>query len=351
MNIRRAAAAVLLGVCGVLTSTAALAYSKVVVFGDSLSDNGNLSSLFAGFVPSPLVYDDGRFSNGEVAVEVLAETLGVPLEDHAYGGALTGVNNQFESMTSLVANTGMKSQVSSYLDGLASSGLTADANALFVVWGGGNDILAAVTNGKTFGLTDLIATAVNNLRTEVQSLYSAGARDFLVPLLPDLGQTYYGTSGQISASFLSSLTDRFNSSLTMVMQSLDFNLTGLNITLFDTQGTLNTVRADILAGGGNVTDRCWSGDYLNVFGGTACSNPDAYFLYDTVHPTARVHQAVGEAMAAAVGATASTTAVPEPSVAVMALVGGLVLLVTRHRLRQRQVQRQTAHTETGLLAA
>jgi phospholipase/lecithinase/hemolysin len=334
MSFRRAAAAALLGVCGVLMSTAALAYSKVVVFGDSLSDNGNLSSLFAGFVPAPSVYDDGRFTNGDVAVEVLAGALGVPLEDHAYGGALTGVNNQFESMTSLVIGTGMKSQVSSYISGLSGSGLSADADALFVVWGGGNDILAAVTSGRTFGFSDLIATAVNNLRTEVQSLYFAGARDFLVPLLPDLGQTYYGTSGQYAASFLSSLTDRFNLSLTMAMQSLDFNLTGLNITLFDTQAALNTVRADIVAGGGNLTDRCWSGDYLNIVGASACSNPDDYFLYDTVHPTARVHRAVGEAMAASLIGVAST--VPEPSVESMALLGAVLTLMTRHHWRRRR---------------
>jgi len=34
---------------------------------------------------------------------------------------------------------------------------------------------------------------------------------------------------------------------------------------------------------------------------TACNSPDEYFFWDPVHPTRRVHQIVGEAMAAVYG--------------------------------------------------
>src|SRR5687768_12602152 len=69
---------------------------KIVVFGDSLSDNGNFYTLSSRLhradsnvpiVPASPPYASGRFSNGEVWVEDLAKSLHVPLEDYAYGGA------------------------------------------------------------------------------------------------------------------------------------------------------------------------------------------------------------------------------------------------------------------------
>src|SRR5919108_3147959 len=71
-------------------------YTTVVMFGDSLSDNGNLLALTGGAVPaSP--YFAGRFSNGPVWVERLASALDVPLVNFAVGGALTGNGNLFET--------------------------------------------------------------------------------------------------------------------------------------------------------------------------------------------------------------------------------------------------------------
>ena len=62
--------------------------SALIVYGDSLSDNGNLFAA-VGFLPAP--YASGRFSNGPVAVEYLATMFGVPLVNFAYGGATTGI--------------------------------------------------------------------------------------------------------------------------------------------------------------------------------------------------------------------------------------------------------------------
>ena len=62
-------------------------FSDIVVFGDSLSDNGNLFRL-TGQPPPP--YFKGRFSNGPVWVERLAAPLGLDgITDFALGGATT----------------------------------------------------------------------------------------------------------------------------------------------------------------------------------------------------------------------------------------------------------------------
>jgi phospholipase/lecithinase/hemolysin len=58
--------------------------STLVVFGDSLSDNGNLFDLI-GF-PQPPAWE-GRSSNGPVYAEQLASFLHMRLDDRAFAGA------------------------------------------------------------------------------------------------------------------------------------------------------------------------------------------------------------------------------------------------------------------------
>ena len=69
----------------------------IVVFGDSLSDAGNVYAATGNKFP-PAPYSAGRFSNGPVWVQQLGSKLGVPVptpsmsggSDYAFGGAATG---------------------------------------------------------------------------------------------------------------------------------------------------------------------------------------------------------------------------------------------------------------------
>src|ERR1043165_7474947 len=76
-------------------------FRGVVVFGDSLSDSGNVFAatkpVLAKAIPVSPPYFQGRFSNGPVWVAILAEQLGLPLRpflqgdtNFAFGGAATG---------------------------------------------------------------------------------------------------------------------------------------------------------------------------------------------------------------------------------------------------------------------
>jgi phospholipase/lecithinase/hemolysin len=73
-----------------------------------------------------------------------------------------------------------------------------------------------------------------------------------------------------------------------------------------------------------VVDRCWTGDYDGT-GGALCADPDRYFLFDSVHPSAVVHRATGLAMAAAV---------PEPQALALLLAGLGVAAVGAARARR-----------------
>jgi phospholipase/lecithinase/hemolysin len=67
----------------------AASFDEIVIFGDSLSDNGNLVFIENQPEPDPELYYQGRFYNGPVWVEYLADPqhLNAPLTDRAIGGA------------------------------------------------------------------------------------------------------------------------------------------------------------------------------------------------------------------------------------------------------------------------
>src|SRR6476659_8447225 len=77
-------------------TAAAGPFSNLVVFGDSLSDVGNIAQAPFINTPGPY-YWNGRFSNGPVYAETLATGLGLPAlvnsasggNDFAYGGGQT----------------------------------------------------------------------------------------------------------------------------------------------------------------------------------------------------------------------------------------------------------------------
>src|SRR5690349_25159216 len=103
-----------LSVLGVPASSwGAPLYSEMVVFGDSLSDTGNVhaASTAQGLIPDPPPpYFNGRLSNGPIWVDRLAERLGIASPspsltggtNYAYAGAKTSFGSR--NRTSLVTH-------------------------------------------------------------------------------------------------------------------------------------------------------------------------------------------------------------------------------------------------------
>jgi outer membrane lipase/esterase len=302
----------------------AAAYTGLYVFGDSLSDPGNLRTLTTALngvnpavplLPDPS-YSTGRFSNGPVAAEVLAGALGLgagQVFNFAFGGGQTGLGNLYPQLD-LLGQTGITAQVAGYRALVPA----ADPGALYMVWGGPNDFFAgmALLSGTT------APTAVNNLLGAITSLYDEGARQFLVPLMPDLGATPQ-FAGSALAGLATLQTQTFNGLLAAGVNAL--GLAGAQFTVFDTFQLLSQVQADPGAYGfTNATSACVTGNFFAVT--AVCADPDGHVFWDSVHPTAAAHAILGQAMAVA--------AIPEPSTcALMAL--GLGLLVTAGRRRPR----------------
>ncbi|MCW5625179.1 MAG: SGNH/GDSL hydrolase family protein [Burkholderiales bacterium] len=313
----------------VTSGPASAAFDSLVVFGDSLSDGGNAYAL-AGTTFLPFPYAE-RFSNGPATPEYIAAALGIGGfaasesggTNYAVGGATTGnLNSNYErsfpsGLPSTLEHTGMSGQVASYL----GTNPTFDpATTLFMLWGGPNDLYLAVDAGDNPAAA--AATAVSNLATLVTGLAQSGARHFLVPNMVDLGTTPRGMDSGF-ATELSLLTQGFNAGLESAMALVEAG-TGVDITVFDTEGFFADVRANP-AGYGftDATSACISSPAA-VFGG--CTG---YVFFDDIHPTTAAHQVLGSAMAAAV---------PEPSTFAL-LAPPLVILAGMAVRRQRRAAR------------
>ncbi|MBD1898938.1 SGNH/GDSL hydrolase family protein [Trichocoleus sp. DQ-A3] len=296
----------------------AASFDRIFVFGDSLSDTGNVSNLTGGFSPQSPPYYQGRFSNGPIWVDALANKLGLApaLVTELAGGANSsnGINFAFGGATSGTKNVagplpGLQTEIDFFKSGLAATKQSADSEALYIVWAGGNDYLGG-------GVTDP-TEPVKNISAAVTSLFNLGARNFLVANLPDLGKAPVGLSGGIAMSNgLNQLTEFHNSGLSYSLGELSKSLDGIKLKSLDINSLFNNVIANKEKFGfTNVTDSCLT-NYAPplVLDYKVCDDPDSFLFWDAIHPTAAGHKLVADlAFAALTPASEPQKSVPEPA--------------------------------------
>lgn len=264
-------------------------FSDIVVFGDSLSDVGNIHNVALDLYP-PSPYWDGRFSNGPVWVEGVAQALGIDAStpfleggrNYAFGGAETGFDvPPLQSIIGDAGRCGMSSQVMVHATFGSSSG-----DDLFVLWGGGNDLL----NGQI----DPWIPAVNMVSNIAFLKAYTGANHFLVPNLPPLGQTP-GHAGTVHEEILNQRAQLYNQYLNAVLDWVQATWTQTQIYRVDMFGLFQDMISDPAAVGlSNITEPAYNQDT-----GQIVSNVDEYLFWDNIHPTRRGHQLLADAALAA----------------------------------------------------
>lgn len=269
----------LLGVVAVLSpllsagALAAPAYDAIYVFGDSYCDVGNIYLATAHTTPPSPPYYNGRFSNGPIWVEHVASAWGLPMSPSLAGGTDYAVGGA-EVTTAVTTSQGtipsVPQQVEEYL--LAHGG-HADRNALYILEGGGDDILNA-SGGSPSALGFRIAAG---LAGSELLLRQAGARQFLIP---DLLNVALLPAAQANAGFASAATLAVNSSLDNLLQ-LEQLLEDVKITRLDVFSLFESISADATHYGfTNITTPC-----LNPTTGATCADPDHTLFWDVEHPT------------------------------------------------------------------
>ena len=285
--MRSAAIAVLAAAaCAVAGAASAQSYNRLVVFGDSLSDNGNLFAATAGATP-PAPFWQGRFSNGPVFTELLGFNAG----RIAAGAPVTGsVNLAFGGARtdSSASPPGMRTQLGMY----QMAGGTFGANDLVSVLGGANNIFqglpaAGASANPTGAITPVAQAAATDVNFIVNSVAGAGAGTILVTNLPKLSLTPQ-FRGTLAAPLADYAVGQFNGALSAGLTATAAARPGSNIILMDLFKIGDTIAANPAAFGvTNVTQPCF-----NQVAMTVCSNPNDYFYFDGVHPTAAGHAVI-----------------------------------------------------------
>ncbi len=250
-------------------------FSEIYVFGDSLSDTGQLFEQSQAAIPPSSLYFKGRFSNGPVWVEYLAEQLNIPFNpdtNFAYGGATTGQMNVNKS-----PSRGLLDQVNRF----QRTENSADPNALYIVWAGPNDYLGNNQRDPN--------QPVSNVSKAIATLAAMGAQNFLVPNLPDLGNLPATRNNQSSVQ-LNQLIRLHNDRLAESLQQLNNRLDSeVEIIPLNVNEIYNRVLDDPdKFGFSNVTEPC-----LNQQRGVVCQNPEEYLFWDEIHPTTFAHEQLG----------------------------------------------------------
>ncbi|MEM9705019.1 MAG: autotransporter domain-containing protein [Pseudomonadota bacterium] len=265
-------------------------YDGLVVFGDSLSDPGN---IFPGF----------RSSNGIVYAEYLPDLLNIDeanVSNFAFGGAMTrqlalasGTVTGNVTGLAFLADTDMNTQLESFF---AEATGRISPSAVYIVNGGGNNGfaangVAAISSTPDMVLTDGALDAAADIISQSSRLIAAGARTVAIPNLVNLGAVPeplgFGTPQEATSRVrLTEFTAQFNEALTPAAADLA-ETTGTDIVLVDANSFLADVQADPSKYGFvNASVACTSTP--------SCASADlasqnTFFFWDEVHPTTQGH--------------------------------------------------------------
>ena len=315
---RLAAASVL--ALALLAAPAFAAYDALYVFGDSLSDVGNVRSATLTAVPGGS-YFEGRFSNGPNYVDNLSAALGLGEPQHSRAGG-----NVHAHGGARVSGTGFPTSlfvrdVDDQVDVFLDDTPAADAGALYVVFAGANDLIERLDDDPSLSLAD----AADTLARQVERLYDAGAREVLTANLPLLGLVPRYNDTAASAARASDATRQFNALYAAELDDLESRLADLTLFRADVAGTFADLAADPSAFGlTNVTDPAAPGlspGDLFYDESRVVPNPDDYLFWDDIHPTRAGHALLAQTF---------LTAIPEPgSIALLVVAAPLVLRRSR----------------------
>jgi len=288
---------------------------QIVVFGDSLSDPGNgfafvkTSSTPPDYGMGPLLIPDAPYArgghhltNGATWIEQLARPLGLARSvEPAFRGSNPFAMN-FAIGTARARDDGANPSLGLLVGAfLQKTGGVAPADALYVIQIGGNDVRDALATGDEFEGLAILTAATLSIAEAVGGLYAAGARNFLIWNVADIGQTpavrFVDSQMPGTAAAASLATSTFNGLLAGALAPLA-GLPGITIVPFDANALMDAIVASPGQFGlSNVTDACVTPNVPPF----ACQRPDEYLFWDGVHPTAAAHAIIASAVAMLLG--------------------------------------------------
>jgi phospholipase/lecithinase/hemolysin len=264
-------------------------FKHLVVFGDSLSDNGNAYFRTAGQDPPgpPLStgpYYDGRWSNGPIWVDDFPSLAGLPPITPFFVNPGSGTNVAVGGSTSSpvvrsasTSSTPLTVQISAFV---AEHGGRIPGNDLYLIWIGADDFILAGSRNPNLTVAG-IAAGVAQLR-------QAGAKACVVVTVPDVSVTPVVKAAGTALAAKNFVT-AVNAALRNAAPFLAWIL-GIQLELID----INPLLYDLVNHPGGHGFLNSSGYALNPSTGGEDLDPNDYVFFDGLHPTMRVHELIAE---------------------------------------------------------
>ncbi|MDR1678015.1 MAG: GDSL-type esterase/lipase family protein [Deltaproteobacteria bacterium] len=240
-------------------------FTAIIAFGDSLSDNG---------------YADGhgfkRYTETLTWVEQLADLLGLPLEDRAWGGAMSDKRNCNHAEG--VEWSGFLWQVEDYLKSLKPG--QDISSILFTVMVGSNDVWYGIEDG---------AVSAENIKKGIEMLAAKGAKHILYRET----MTVLLAPGYLAGDYLkyaepwTKLVEKTNG---ITKEQLSNGLVAypdLSIYYHETNPIMEKIKAGQKGFKFEIIDKPWWGTYT-------LPEPYKYLWYDEWHPMGQLHKIIAE---------------------------------------------------------
>ncbi|KDP36891.1 hypothetical protein JCGZ_08182 [Jatropha curcas] len=305
----------------------------LLVFGDSIVDSGNNNNIRTivkcDFLPYGINFKGGtptgRFCDGKIPSDILAEELGIKdtvpaymdpevkdqdlLTGVTFASGASGYDPLTSKLTSVMSLDDQLEQFKEYIEKLKE--IVGEektnfilANSVFLVVAGSDDIANTYYTLRVRKLqydvpayTDLM---LDYASTFVQNLYDLGARRIAVFSAPPIGcvpaqRTLAGGSQRECAEDFNKAATLFNSKLSKKLDS--FNMPDAKVVYVDVYNPLLNIIQDPNQFGFEVVNKgcCGSGNLevsvlCNRLTPFICSNTSDHVFWDSYHPTERAYR-------------------------------------------------------------
>lgn len=247
---------ILLVAMGLLLTAMSFAANKdfdtMIIFGDSMSDNGNLYKFMWYRFPISPPYYEGRFSNGPLWIEQLYHSYysndnNEGLQDYAVAGAGAVLSYKQQLPYTLAIELANYYYWNTY---------DKKETSLYTIWIGGNNYFGGPTNVES--ITD---TVVDTIGDAVERIINNGGNKFLLPNLPDLGKLPYVVN-EHNEELVTEIIVTHNRKLAAKVEELKKKYPDATFVYFDVFSYLKDIMhhaADY--GFSNITEPCYMGSY------------------------------------------------------------------------------------------